>query len=653
MKKIYYILILLSISISTKATVTMPKIFGSNMVLQRNQSIPVWGWAKPNETIVVSFKKQKKLVKTNLKGDWMVKLSPENAGGPFSLTVKGSNTISFTNVLIGEVWVCSGQSNMEWPLNSVNNAEQEIAASNYSQIRHFTVNRAISSFPQKDVRGGSWEIAEPANAGRFSAVAYFFARKLYNELKVPIGLVNASWGGTHVETWTSRTAFQGSEEFKKMIAAVPLINIDSLAKAELPKNKIAWRKWQTELLPQNLLGTWNQPTFDDSKWNKLKEPGLWENQGLKGLDGVMLFRKSFNVDAGKANLPALLELAMIDDNDITYINGVKVGATEGYNTPRKYIINAGVLKTGKNWIAIRVTDTGGGGGFYGDTPLRITLGNHVESLAGEWSYRIESINSSSFFVDVDPNLYPSLLYNAMIHPIIPFAIKGAIWYQGESNKDRAWQYRKAFPLMITDWRNKWKQGDFPFFFVQLASFDAGGSSNQKSGYQWAELREAQTKALSLPNTGMAVSSDIGEAKDIHPRNKQDVGLRLALEALKKTYQKNIVSSGPMFQSMKIEGSTVTVTFSNIGSGLMTTDKYGYIKGFEVAGADQKYHYAKAHIEGDKVIVYSDNVTAPIAIRFGWFDDISENNLFNKEKLPACPFRTDDWRTVTFNVKFME
>ena len=241
----------------------------------------------------------------------------------------------------------------------------------------------------------------------------------------------------------------------------------------------------------------------------------------------------------------------------------------------------------------------------------------------------------------------------MIHPIIPFAIKGAIWYQGESNKDRAWQYRKAFPLMITDWRNKWKQGDFPFYFVQLASFDVGGSKNKHDGYGWAELREAQTHTLAISNIGMAVTTDIGEAKDIHPRNKQDVGLRLALLALKNTYQQNVISSGPMFQSMKIEGSKVTVTFSNIGSGLMTTNKYGYIKGFEMAGADQKYHYAKAHIEGDKVIVYSDNVTAPIAIRFGWFDDISENNLFNKEKLPACPFRTDDWKTVTFNVKFME
>jgi len=629
----------------------MPGIFGSNMVLQRNKPIPVWGWAKPNETIVVSLNKQKKTVKADQNGDWMVKLAPENAGGPFSLTVKGNNTIVFSNVLIGEVWVCSGQSNMEWPLKSANNAELEIANADYPQIRHFTVSKAVNSLPQKDVRGGSWEIAEPANAGRFSAVAYFFARRLYQELKVPVGLINTSWGGTHVETWTSREAFQDNEEFKSMIASVPLVNMDSLAKIQSVNHKKAMERWQTELVPPDFLSTWSQPAFDDSKWNKLNAPGIWEGQGLNGLDGVLLFRKSFNVDADKASLPAVLELAKIDDNDITYINGVKVGATDGYNTTRKYTVPAGILKAGSNVIAVRVTDTGGGGGFHGDSPISITVGGKVQSLAGEWSYRIESINVSSSFSNLNPNQYPGLLYNAMLHPIIPFAIQGAIWYQGESNAGRAWQYRKAFPLMITDWRKQWKQGDFPFYFVQLASFDAGGSKDKNSGYQWAELREAQTLALSLPNTGMAVTSDVGEAKDIHPRNKQDVGLRLALAALSNTYKKNVVGSGPMYQSMKTEGNQVIISFSNIGTGLMTKDKYGYLRGFEMAGADQKYYYAKAYIKGDKVVVYADEVAAPIAVRFGWYDEISENNLFNKEGLPAVPFRTDNWDRVTKSKKY--
>lgn len=651
MKKIYSLLMLLFIAIGANANITLPGIFGNDMVLQRSKPIAVWGWAEPNETLVISLNKQKKTVKANKNGDWMVKLSPENAGGPFFLTVKGNNTITFSNVLIGDVWICSGQSNMEWSLSSSNNAEQEIADANYPQIRHFTVAKAVNSIPQKDVKGGSWEIAEPKNAGRFSAVAYFFARKLYQEFKVPIGLINTSWGGTHVETWISREAFQSSEEFKSMIASIPFVSMDSLAKIKLAKIKMNIQKWQGEVLPPNLLSTWNHPAFDDSKWNKLIAPGIWEGQGLNGIDGVLLFRKSFIVDPDNTGSPAILELAKIDDSDITYINGVQVGATEGAYYFRKYTVPAGILKAGNNVIAVRIKDDGGGGGFRDELPMQITISSQIQSLAGEWQYKIETINQPKPASGLNPNEYPSLLYNAMLHPLIPFAIQGAIWYQGEANTGRAWQYRKAFPLMITDWRKQWKQGDFPFYFVQLASYDDGGSTHENIGYQWAELREAQTLTLSLPNTGMAVTSDVGEANDIHPRNKQDVGLRLALAALNHTYKKNIVSSGPMYESMKTEGNKIIISFSSIGSGLMTKDKYGYLRGFEVAGSDQKYYYAKAFIEGNKVVVYADNVTAPVAVRFGWYDEISQNNLFNKEGLPATPFRTDNWNRVTKWQKF--
>jgi sialate O-acetylesterase len=637
--------------VGANAEVTMPGIFGNSMVLQRGKLIPVWGWAKPNETIVVSLNKQKKTVKADKSGAWIVKLSPENAGGPFSLTVKGNNTLTFSNVLIGEVWVCSGQSNMDWSLQAVVNAEQEIANANYPQIRHFNVGKAVSLQPQKDIKGGSWEIAEPKKAGKFSAVAYFFARKLHQELNVPIGLITTAWGGTFIETWTSKEAFQGSDEFKSMIAFMPSISADSLYKLKLIKQKTDIQKWQDKVLPEPLLSNWNQPAYDDAKWNKLNAPGIWENQGLSGIDGVLLFRKSFTVDAANAGKPALLELNKIDDTDITYVNGIKVGETDNAYYFRKYVIPAGILKAGNNVVAVRINDNGGGGGFRDELPMQITVGSQVESLRGEWQYAIESIKQNLPSSDLGPNEYPSVLYNAMLRPLIPYAIQGAIWYQGEANTERAWQYRKAFPLMITDWRKQWQQGDFPFYFVQLASYDDGGSTHKDLGYRWAELREAQTHTLSLPNTGMVVATDIGEPKDIHPRNKQDVGLRLAQVALNNTYKKNIVSSGPMYQSMKIEGSNIIVSFSNIGTGLMTTEKYGYLQGFEVAGADQKYYYAKAYIKGNKVVVNSDKVPAPIAVRFGWFDEISENNLFNKEGLPASPFRTDSWNRVTESKKF--
>ncbi|HEY0054290.1 MAG TPA: sialate O-acetylesterase [Pedobacter sp.] len=651
MKNTYALLIFLCLFISAKANVIMPGIFGNDMVLQRNKPIPVWGWAKANEAIRVSLNKQIKTVRADKSGNWMVELSPENAGGPFSLTVRGNNAITFSDVLIGEVWICSGQSNMEWPLTLVNNADLEISEANYPQIRHFAVTKDVSIMPKKDIAGGSWQKAEPKNAGNFSAVAYFFARKLHQELKVPIGLINASWGGTHVETWTSNKAFHGSEEFKSMIASIPLSSLDSLDKAKSAKRIMDRKRWKSEILTANLLSSWNKPDFDDSKWNKLNAPGMWEDQGIEGVDGVLLFRKSFNLDASDAGKAAVLELAKIDDDDITYINGIEVGRTDGYNFPRKYMVPAGIVKAGNNVVAVRLKDTKGGGGFYGELPMQITVNGHVQPLSGEWLYSFEAISEISPVYNFHPNEYPSLLHNAMVHPLIPFAIQGVIWYQGENNASRAWQYRTAFPLMITDWRKQWKQGDFPFYFVQLASYDAGGSGDKNLGYHWAELREAQTLTLSLPNTGMAVTSDIGEAKDVHPRNKQDVGLRLALAALSNTYKKNVVGSGPMYQSMKTERNKVIISFSNMGTGLMTKDEYGYLKGFEIAGTDQKYYYAKAYIKGDKVIVYSDDIPNPVAVRFGWYDEISDNNLFNKEGLPAVPFRTDNWEWVTAANKF--
>jgi sialate O-acetylesterase len=270
-----------------------------------------------------------------------------------------------------------------------------------------------------------------------------------------------------------------------------------------------------------------------------------------------------------------------------------------------------------------------------------------------WSYKIQYLADENLSSILNPNEYPTLLFNAMVNPVIPFGIQGAIWYQGESNTTRAVQYRKAFPLMINDWRRHWKQGDFPFYFVELTSYDAGGSTDKNVGYQWAELREAQTLTLSLPNTGMAITTDIGNPKNIHPRNKQDVGLRLALLALNKTYNKNIVSSGPMYKSMKIEGGKIILSFSEIGGGLITTDKFGYVKGFEIAGADGKYAYSKAFIKDNQVVVYNDSIASPINVRFGWFDDASENNLFNKEGLPANPFTTDSKPRITANERYLK
>jgi sialate O-acetylesterase len=649
MKKLLSCIFLFA-ALTASADVTLPKIFGDNMVLQRDREIIVWGWASPKEKITVQLNKQTKTVTAGKDGKWKLSLAAESAGGPYQLVAKGKNTITLSNVLIGDVWVCSGQSNMEWPLRSSNNATEEISNAKNGMIRHFKVPNTISTEPKEDLAGGDWKVCSPETAGDFTAVGYFFARELTKELNVPIGLINTSWGGTHIETWTSREAFAGNEEFKSMIAGMPKLNLDSISKVKTDAMLDQIAKSQGKIpVAASETEAWKQANFDDSQWKTMKLPGLWE-QRLGEFDGFVWFRKTVMVSAADAGKEASLELAMIDDSDETFVNGTKVGTTkQRYNEKRNYNIPAGVLKEGKNVIAVRVEDTGGGGGIFGDdASMKLTIAGNAHSLAGNWLYRIESISRTSS--SIGPNSYPTLLFNAMLKPLIPFGIKGALWYQGEANAGRAYQYRKAFPLMINDWRKQWAQGDFPFYFVQLASFNADKGTSA-TGSTWAELREAQTMTLSLPNTGMAVTSDIGEAEDIHPRNKQDVGKRLAAVALSNTYGKTRVNGGPVYKSIEVKGDKVIVSFDNIGGGLITKDKYGYLKGFEIAGADKKFVYAKASIEGDKVVVFQNGVTEPVAVRYGWADEISDCNLYNAENFPAGPFRSDNWKGITEEEKF--
>jgi sialate O-acetylesterase len=648
MKNLLLVVFALS-SISSIANVQLPKIFGDHMVLQRDKSITIWGWADAKERITVSLNKQSKWVTAGKDGSWKVSLAAESAGGPYNLVVKGKNTINLEDILIGDVWICSGQSNMEWTVRNSNNPSEEIASANYPTIRHFKIPNTVASSPQKDVRGGEWKTAAKENVADFTAVGYFFARELTKELNVPIGLINTSWGGTHSETWTSREAFEGNDEFKSMIAGMPRLNLDSLASQKEMETRTKIEKLQGKLDAPGESRKWIDPAFDDATWQLMKVPNLWEGLNLPDFDGVVWFRKEFTLGAAEVSRGGTLSLSMIDDWDETYVNGQKVGSTMQYNEPRKYNVPSNILKEGQNVITVRVEDTGGGGGIYGDASnLTFESGGKKISLAGDWKYRIESVSKGTS--SVGPNSYPTLLFNAMINPILPLAIKGALWYQGESNAGRAYQYRKAFPLMIQDWRSRWGQGDFPFYFVQLATFKAN-NGNSEVGSNWAELREAQTMTLELPNTGMAVTTDIGDPNDIHPRNKQDVGKRLAALALNRTYNKKRIDSGPTFKSMIIEGNKAILTFDNTGSGLVVKDRYGYVKGFEVAGEDRKFKFAKATIEGDKVIVYHDQIAKPVAVRFGWADDATDNNLFNTEGFPAVPFRTDKWKGITEESKF--
>ena len=642
----YLLFIALMFSLNSMANVRLPKLFADDMVLQRNHLIPIWGWADANEKIEIRFNKQLKSTKADKNGKWIIRLNAENAGGPYELSIKGKNHLVLKNVLVGEVWICSGQSNMEFTVNEAMNAEKEINDAEYPFIRHFKVERDVSSLPKDDVKSGKWEVSTKTTVGNFTAVGYFFAKKLYEELKIPIGLINTSWGGTGSETWTSREAFESSEEFASMIAEMPKVNLDSISQIFIKSITKRIEILQGSKINLDNAAQFKGLEFDDVSWPEINQPELWETQELGEFDGVVWLRKIITLSTEDAGKAGMLELSKIDDEDITYINGIEVGRNNIWDAKRKYPIPAGLLKEGENTIAIRVVDGGGGGGIYGDTSdFKLTVGNNAIPLSGKWKYQVESVKS-----DISPNSYPSLLYNAMVNPLIPFAIQGVLWYQGETNAWRAQQYKKAFPLMVSDWRNKWHQGDFPFYFVQLSSFnETNGNSN--NGSMWAELREAQTQTLQLPNTGMCVTTDIGDPLDIHPKNKQDVGKRLAAIALSKTYKKNIVYSGPTFKSMEIDGNKIIASFENLGSGLSTPDKYGYVKGFEIAGDDQIFYYAKAKIVDDKIVIYNENVKNPVAIHFGWADDASDNNLYNKEGFPAVPFRTDNWKNVTETINY--
>lgn len=644
------------VSILSYADVKLPEIFGSSMVLQREKDIKIWGRADKGEKVSVTLKKQTKTVTASKEGKWHVSLKPEAGGGPYQLVIKGKNTIILDDVLIGDVWLCSGQSNMEFAVSNAENAEEEIKNANYPKIRHFEVSKAMSYSPKEDLeREAKWQRANSSNVGKFTAVGYFYARELQKETDIPIGLIHSSWGGTDIETWISRTALENSDLFSEGNKLEnKQIDLNELIKQRKAKILEKLKNIQGGFPDAATITQWKNPEYNDNKWPLIKIPGLWE-QSIENFDGVVWFRKTITIAAEDAGKPALLELARIDDSDETYFNGVKVGEMKDkYNDKRIYPVSGEILKEGKNVIAVKIEDTGGGGGIYGSPEeVKLSIGNKVIFLASEWKYQVERVfeNSSTNTGNIgNPNDYPTLLFNAMIHPLTRFPIKGVIWYQGENNANRAYQYRKTFPLMISDWRNHWKLGDFPFYFVQLASWKAA-NGNSNTGSSWAELREAQFLTQSLPNTGMAVTTDIGDRNDIHPRNKQDVGKRLAAIALNKTYNKHNTFSGPVPDTFIIKDNKAILKFKYASSGFMIKDKYGYIRGFEIAGADKKFYYAKAVVEGNDIVVSHDSVSMPVAVRYAWADDAGDANLYNKEGFPTVPFRTDDWDGISKNVKY--
>lgn len=644
---------LISFLPAATAQIKLPAIFSDNMVLQRNAKIPVWGTEKSGQKITVKLHQQSKTATADRDGKWRVDLAAMPAGGPYELTMSGAETITFKNVMIGEVWLCSGQSNMEMPLVStwakVNNFKAEVAAANYPDLRLFIVKRAKSTKPRADVESEGWKACDSTNVKNFSATAYFFGRQLQQKLGVPVGLIQSAWGGTVVEAWTSSATLQTVPDmagFVKTLATSPLDSI--FDESAFAAKMAAWNRKLDEM-DGSLNGTapaWTNPNFDDSAWPTMSLPTAWERAGLPSFDGIMKFRKVIRLPESFSKQNLQLNLGPIDDADVTYFNGVSIGAMSIYNQHRHYRIPADLLKSGENVIAVRVLDTGGDGGLYGKPEALNLLKDSTQalSLAGEWRYQLgtELKNLPPRPALANTPNRPTVLYNAMIAPLVPYAIRGAIWYQGESNAGRAYQYRTLFPLLIKDWRARWGQGDFPFLFVQLANYQP--VAKEPGDNDWAELREAQAMTLALPKTGMAVTIDLGDANDIHPGNKQDVGNRLALNARHLVYGESIVYSGPVYKSMKIEGNRIRLLFDHAQDGLMSKGDEK-LQGFAIAGAERKFVWAEAVIDGQTVVVSSPQIAQPVAVRYAWAIN-PVCNLYNRAGFPASPFRTDAWLEIT-------
>ncbi len=616
----------------------LPSVFADNMVLQQKAEDAIWGWATPGQKIVVKGSWSEDAVaatQTDKQGHWKLHLKTPKAGGPFRVTVSGKDSIVLHNVMIGEVWICSGQSNMEMPVKGwegarVLNAEKEIKAADYPDIRLFKVQRKIAFEPQENSIG-SWSECSPETVADFSATAYFFGKQLYEKLQVPVGLIETCWGGTVAEAWTSKEALEDLGDFDDLLTKIDSLKLH--VKEMKAKQKAYTEDWNRH--KDRILKKYATVDYDAHQWEKMNLPTYWENAGHPGLDGNIWYRKAVDIPKSWVGKALQLDLGPIDDNDITWFNGQKVGSTEGWQVERLYSIPGKLVKEGKNVIAVRVTDINGNGGIYGDSrELKIYPSKQSSDqsigLAGNWKFKIGLRKHENAMVN-NPNL-PTVLHNGMIHPLIPFGIRGAIWYQGESNVGRAKQYSKLFPTMINDWRQKWGEGAFPFYFVQIAPYPYGGS-----GMKGAALRDAQRKALDVPHTGMAVTLDIGDTTNIHPANKEEVGRRLSLWALHKTYgYKNIVYSGPLYDKMKIKGAKVILSFKHTDGGL--TAKGGKLDHFEIAGKNGQFVPAKAAIKGRKVIVQSDRVSHPKAVRYGW-RDTAVPHLFNKAGLPASSFST--------------
>jgi sialate O-acetylesterase len=619
-------------------------LFSDGMVLQRDVAVKIWGCAEPGAQLTVAFCEREYRAQAGADGNWQVVMDPLAAGGPWEITIRcGTEERRIKNILVGDVWVLSGQSNMEIPVHrTLDLFAEEVRKARNPYIREFAVPMVYDFHgPRAGLTGGQWKEVTPENVLDFGAVGYFFATALYDRYQIPIGLIRAAVGGTPIEAWLSEEALakastpQALARYRETLAKC---REDGYIERTIAAETKAIDDWYRRLNAgdegyKNGELPWAAPSFDDSDWPLFTVPNSWAGSGLAGVNGAVWFRKEFTVPPELAGSEGLLRLGAIVDADEAYLNGVLVGKTAYQYPPRKYPVPAGVLWAGKNTLALRVISNRGTGGFVVGKCYALEAGGQTINLAGPWRYKIgvqmEPTPENTFF-----HYFPTSLYNGMIAPLFQYAIKGVCWYQGESNTGNPDNYRHLFAALVNGWRERWGFGEFPVLYVQLPNFMAAATGPEESN--WARLREEQRLGLVLPNTAMAVTIDAGEDNDLHPQDKKTVGHRLALAARRLAYGEDLVHQGPVFARWEVQGETAVVSFSSVGGGLVARGG-GPLGGFELCGADRKFYWAEAEIRGGQVIVHCRQVKKPVGIRYAWANNPAHANLYNKEGLPASPF----------------
>ena len=634
---------MLIVAVPAQAQLRLPLVLSDGAVLQRDHDVPVWGWATPGAAVEVRLGDVREATEAGDDGRWRVDLPAMPAGGPHTLVVtSGAERTEADDLYVGDVWVLSGQSNMEWTVKDANDAEAEMAAATDPMIRHFKVPQSFAETPQDELTGGSWAVGSPETVGDFSAVGYFFARDLRAAgVDVPIGLLHTSWGGSRIEPWMDPGMLGYGEG-----------DVEAVWEAERQEEEAIRARLMESLggeIPTEDAGmaggepVWAAPDLDASDWRTIRVPGLWEEQGYPGLDGVVWYRTSFTLAEAEAAQDATLHLGMIDDGDVVWVNGSEVGRTpNAYNQERHYPVPASVLRAGENTLAIRVLDFQGGGGLYGPPEAFAVewADGTRRALAGDdWRFHVGIARIGS---GGQTNQVPMLLWNQMVAPLTAQPVKGVLWYQGESNANSAEEaeaYAGLFQSMIEGWRDAWDDDDLPFFWVQLANFMAAPTGPDDVG-TWSTLRASQSAALDLDHTAEAVIYDVGDPDDIHPRDKQTVGHRLALAARALVYgESGLEYSGPRMEDVDAADGRIEVYFTHVGGGLSTRDGLP-LGGFAIAGADGQWHWADAEIDGDRVLVWSDAVPEPVSVRYAWANNPEAATLTNTEGLPAAPFSLD-------------